>query len=181
MRKVDRAYAKTRKQHLKLITQEMRERDRWVTKRYGSHGHAACGKKQRYDTRLQAERTVDRAINENCHKTELKVYQCPFCGGWHVSHRPADQEFWERYVTHAQMHLQRKLESLEPNAAKSINLDYTKTKALAKLREWDAEHNYTGPLTYQTHRCMKASRKLQQERQLEVDLEEMIVQEAMEP
>ena len=181
MRKADRTYLKAKRRRLKLLNQEMRERDIWVTKRYGSHGHAACGKKQRYETKLQAERTADRAINENCHKTELKVYECPFCGGWHVSHRPADQEFWERYVSHAQMHLKKTLDRLEPNAAKAVNLDYTKTRALTKLREWDAEHEYLGPFYYQTNRGMRTSYKLHQEQQIATDLDEMIAQGGMEP
>lgn len=49
--------------------------------------HKACERKQRYDTRLDAERTARDCERHGSPK--LSAYRCQYCGGWHLTHKQA--------------------------------------------------------------------------------------------
>ena len=46
----------------------------------------ACGRKKRYETRVDAQKAAEKS---SCRKDAPKifVYECPYCGGWHLTHR----------------------------------------------------------------------------------------------
>lgn len=49
--------------------------------------HKACERKQRYATRLDAERTARDCERHGSPK--LSAYRCQYCGGWHLTHKQA--------------------------------------------------------------------------------------------
>jgi hypothetical protein len=44
-----------------------------------------CERKQRYASEAEARATADHQARAT--GTELKVYECPWCRGWHLSSR----------------------------------------------------------------------------------------------
>ena len=44
----------------------------------------SCKSKRRYDTYWQAKFIADEQMARN-RKLKLKIYQCKFCDGWHLS------------------------------------------------------------------------------------------------
>lgn len=51
---------------------------------------SACSRKKRHETAAQAKREMNRLIRVRIvGDTPLHIYQCPWCSGWHVGHRPA--------------------------------------------------------------------------------------------
>lgn len=50
-------------------------------------GMATCGKKIRYES--EGEAAIYMLIHSTP-MTPLRSYQCPYCGGWHITHRPSD-------------------------------------------------------------------------------------------
>lgn len=57
----------------------------------------ACESKNRYETRADAEASI--AACEEHGATGLRVYQCRFCGGWHLTSMPHEDEShpsWQR-------------------------------------------------------------------------------------
>lgn len=54
---------------------------------YGSY--MACGRKTRYGNRANAMRVARRRMAMGV--PYLRVYHCPYCGGWHLTKR----ESWE--------------------------------------------------------------------------------------
>jgi hypothetical protein len=73
-----------RKKMLRRQSRHRKERNREAIRRCGQSGHRQCGKKARYDTRELAELVaLKRSIASD---TYLRVYRCPICGGWHITH-----------------------------------------------------------------------------------------------
>ena len=46
----------------------------------------ACGRKKRYETRVDAKRAAERSSRRK-DAPKIFVYECPYCGGCHVRHR----------------------------------------------------------------------------------------------
>lgn len=49
--------------------------------------HKACDRKKRYASRSEAEDAI-----RDCRRhgsPDLHCYECDFCGGWHLTHKPA--------------------------------------------------------------------------------------------
>ena len=46
----------------------------------------ACGRKRRYDTRVDAKKAAERSSRRK-DAPKIFVYECPYCGGWHLTHR----------------------------------------------------------------------------------------------
>lgn len=46
----------------------------------------ACGRKKRYETRVEALKAADRSSKRK-DAPKIFVYECPICGGWHLTHR----------------------------------------------------------------------------------------------
>lgn len=46
----------------------------------------ACGRKRRYDTRVEAAKAAERSSRRK-DAPKIFVYECPYCGGWHLTHR----------------------------------------------------------------------------------------------
>lgn len=62
-----------------------KERNREAVRRYGASGHRQCGRKTRYDSEDEAINVaLKRSIASG---TYLRVYKCPICNGWHITHK----------------------------------------------------------------------------------------------
>ncbi len=82
MNRGERARSKERRKSRKA-SREMERRDLRVSREHGSEAHAACGRKVRYRSRHGAEAYIAT------HPTRgLASYQCPYCGGWHLTSHP---------------------------------------------------------------------------------------------
>lgn len=46
----------------------------------------ACGRKRRYETRVEAARAAEKSSRRK-DAPKIFVYECPYCGGWHLTHR----------------------------------------------------------------------------------------------
>ena len=46
----------------------------------------ACGRKKRYNTRVDAKKAAERSSRRK-DAPKIFVYECPYCGGWHLTHR----------------------------------------------------------------------------------------------
>ena len=46
----------------------------------------ACGRKRRYETRVEAAKAAERSARRK-DSPKIFVYECPYCGGWHLTHR----------------------------------------------------------------------------------------------
>lgn len=46
----------------------------------------ACGRKRRYETRVEAAKAAERSSRRK-DSPKIFVYECPYCGGWHLTHR----------------------------------------------------------------------------------------------
>lgn len=46
----------------------------------------ACGRKRHYETRIDAKRAAERSSRRK-DAPKIFVYECPYCGGWHLTHR----------------------------------------------------------------------------------------------
>ena len=62
------------------------KRDAEVTEKYGREAHRACGRKVRYSSKEAAEAKANRSMRIYS-SPPLKVYQCPYCHGWHLTHK----------------------------------------------------------------------------------------------
>ena len=47
--------------------------------------HKACERKKRYHTRADAESAIRDCKRHG--SRDLHCYQCPYCGGWHLTHK----------------------------------------------------------------------------------------------
>jgi hypothetical protein len=50
-----------------------------------------CGKKKRYNTEAQAREMSNKLMNEEGEEF-LRMYKCPLCDGWHLTHQVSDLE-----------------------------------------------------------------------------------------
>lgn len=46
----------------------------------------ACGRKKRYETRVDAKKAAEKSSRRK-DAPKIFVYECPYCGGWHLTHR----------------------------------------------------------------------------------------------
>lgn len=46
----------------------------------------ACGRKRRYETRVEAAKAAEKSSRRK-DAQKIFVYECPYCGGWHLTHR----------------------------------------------------------------------------------------------
>ena len=46
----------------------------------------ACGRKKRYETRVDARKAAEKSSRRK-DAPKIFVYECPYCGGWHLTHR----------------------------------------------------------------------------------------------
>ena len=56
-----------------------------IERRFEQIRRSECGKKKRYDTEGEARATADHQARAS--GKELKVYECSWCRGWHLSSR----------------------------------------------------------------------------------------------
>ena len=56
-----------------------------IERRMKDRRRSECGKKQRYASETEARATADHQARTT--GTELSVYECPWCRGWHLSSR----------------------------------------------------------------------------------------------
>jgi hypothetical protein len=56
-----------------------------IEQRMKERRHSECGKKKRYESAADARATADHQARTT--GTELNVYECPWCRGWHLSSR----------------------------------------------------------------------------------------------
>ncbi|MBR3318748.1 MAG: hypothetical protein IKG21_13100 [Atopobiaceae bacterium] len=61
-------------------------RDIEVTSSHGLEGHRMCGRKCRYHSEEMAREVASRRMRQEPRVT-LRAYECPYCGGWHLTHR----------------------------------------------------------------------------------------------
>ncbi len=46
----------------------------------------ACGRKKCYETRVDARKAAEKSSRRK-DAPKIFVYECPYCGGWHLTHR----------------------------------------------------------------------------------------------
>jgi hypothetical protein len=56
-----------------------------IERRFNEIRRSECGKKKRYATEDEARATADHQARAS--GRELKVYECSWCRGWHLSSR----------------------------------------------------------------------------------------------
>jgi len=78
-----RGAAKSRKAAHKKSRRARQRRDTAVTERYGEKGHRMCGRKARYVSETMARSMAARWMALGAPK--LRAYECPLCGGWHLT------------------------------------------------------------------------------------------------
>lgn len=65
---------------------EKRRRNDEVMRKYGARGRRACGRKRRYQTSEEAEVVALESLRKGSDEA-LRAYRCPYCKGWHLTHR----------------------------------------------------------------------------------------------
>lgn len=48
--------------------------------------YRACARKKRYASRVEATKAAERSSKRK-DAPKIFVYECPYCGGWHLTHR----------------------------------------------------------------------------------------------
>lgn len=48
--------------------------------------YRACARKRRYATQVEAKKAAQLGSKRK-DAPKLYVYECPYCGGWHLTHR----------------------------------------------------------------------------------------------
>lgn len=46
----------------------------------------ACGRKRRYETHVEAVKAAEKSSRRK-DAPKIFVYECPYCSGWHLTHR----------------------------------------------------------------------------------------------
>ncbi len=57
-------------------------------RREAAYRKKSCESKQRYDSRAEAEDTIQACAEHG--RTGLSCYRCEFCGGWHLTSHPRE-------------------------------------------------------------------------------------------
>lgn len=70
-----------------LFSRELAQQDKLAEHREEARRYKACDRKKRYTTRTEAE--AARIACERHGARSLHIYQCPYCGGWHLTHKKA--------------------------------------------------------------------------------------------
>ena len=68
-----------------LFASENARSQRHDEERAAARRHKACERKKRYASRTEAETAI-----RDCRRhgsRNLHCYQCPYCGGWHLTHK----------------------------------------------------------------------------------------------
>ena len=68
-----------------LFASESARSQRHEEERAAARRHKACERKKRYASRTEAETAI-----RDCRRhgsRDLHCYQCPYCGGWHLTHK----------------------------------------------------------------------------------------------
>ena len=68
----------------KRLLREDRKRRQWASRKTGPDARA-CSRKKRYGTMHEAERYA--AKYELRRGVRLRIYRCPVCGGYHLTHK----------------------------------------------------------------------------------------------
>ncbi len=69
-----------------LFAREDERRDALDAERDEARRYKSCERKNRYDTRAEAEAVM--ADCENRGRRGLACYKCEYCGGWHLTSHP---------------------------------------------------------------------------------------------
>ena len=69
-----------------LFAREDERRDEMDTQREEAFRYRSCERKNRYDSRMEAEAVI--ADCENHGRRGLTCYRCEYCGGWHLTSHP---------------------------------------------------------------------------------------------
>ena len=69
-----------------LFAREDERRDALNAERNEAWRYKSCERKNRYDTRAEAEAVM--ADCENRGRRGLACYKCEYCGGWHLTSHP---------------------------------------------------------------------------------------------
>lgn len=68
-----------------LFSRAEREQGELASRREAAQRSRSCERKNRYDTRADAEDAIARC--EERGRRGLRCYRCEFCGGWHLTSR----------------------------------------------------------------------------------------------
>lgn len=69
-----------------LFARESERHDELDAEREEAHRYKSCARKNRYDSRMEAEAVM--ADCENRGRRGLSCYKCGYCGGWHLTSHP---------------------------------------------------------------------------------------------
>lgn len=73
----------------KQAVKERRERKQVVAEMYGQTAARTCGSKFRYRTKQEALYFAAKRVGSG-KAGYLRVYQCPYCHGWHMTSQRRD-------------------------------------------------------------------------------------------
>ncbi len=60
------------------------------------HVTRSCAIKHRYGKYAQAKRALKNTRRHATDGKTLQVYECPYCGGWHVGHKRVEPSLGEK-------------------------------------------------------------------------------------
>ena len=72
-----------------LFYAEERRRETLKQERASARQHKACGSKNRYATRAEAQDAIASCAAYG--RTGLHCYRCSYCNGWHLTSHPQSQ------------------------------------------------------------------------------------------
>lgn len=75
-----------RRRYERPVSREDERRDALNAERDEAWRYKSCERKNRYDTRAEAEAVM--ADCENRGRRGLACYKCEYCGGWHLTSHP---------------------------------------------------------------------------------------------
>ena len=85
-----RRTAKPAKRMRMELEAERSKRDSMVTREYGATAHYSCGRKMRYESYDDALHQALKRLRKGA--MQLRVYECPYCHGWHLTSKPLKDE-----------------------------------------------------------------------------------------
>lgn len=75
--------SKRRRAAFKRKRKERKARDEQMTSEHGRRDHRACGRKSRFPDEASAIASASYLMHKG--NKSLRVYHCPYCGGWHLT------------------------------------------------------------------------------------------------